>query len=179
MNRHALPFPPGSIVLPSYRTFASGLAVCLLVATAPLASQAQTVFPGTEWKQRSPAELKMDAALLDQLAEQTRAVSTYVRPEEDIEVKVANLHGKISHPVLADLRESGSIEAEADLVMMLFRQSYYERREAGEEGAVAPEGDVAELIIAKHRNGPTGLVKLLFLKRFACFENLAEGMEEP
>lgn len=82
-------------------------------------------------------------------------------------------------PLLADLRESGSIEAEADLVMMLFRQSYYERREGGEEESPSPAGDIAELIIAKHRNGPTGVVKLLFLKRFACFENLAEEREEP
>src|SRR5262249_6078941 len=46
----------------------------------------------------------VNAAMLDKLAEQTRAVSTYVRPEEDIEVKVSGLYGKISHPVLTDLK---------------------------------------------------------------------------
>src|SRR5262249_25371407 len=46
----------------------------------------------------------VNAAMLDKLAEQTRAVSTYVRPEEDIEVKVSGLYGKISHPVLTGLK---------------------------------------------------------------------------
>ncbi|MBI3910214.1 MAG: replicative DNA helicase [Armatimonadetes bacterium] len=84
-------------------------------------------------------------------------------------------------PMLSDLRESGSIEAEADLVLMLFRSSYYDRREASAEEPRAPDasqGEVAEVIVAKHRNGPTGVVRLEFLRRYAAFGNLAEGYEE-
>src|SRR5262249_61664047 len=52
----------------------------------------------------------VNAALLDQLADQTRSVSTYVRPQEDIEVKVGGLYSKISHPVLTNLKLSASKE---------------------------------------------------------------------
>lgn len=83
-------------------------------------------------------------------------------------------------PMLSDLRESGTIEAEADLVMMLYRSQYYRHGEGGDGADAAPVadpealGEEAELIIAKHRNGPTGIVRLAFLRRYATFENLAE-----
>jgi replicative DNA helicase len=82
-------------------------------------------------------------------------------------------------PMLSDLRESGSIEAEADIVMMLYRSRYYNRD--GEEGSEPPAGqewlEESELIVAKHRNGPVGTVRLGFLRRYARFEDLAEGYE--
>jgi len=82
-------------------------------------------------------------------------------------------------PMLSDLRESGSIEAEADLVMMLFRARYYNRDEEGEQAS--PPGqewlEETELNVAKHRNGPTGTVRLAFLRRYARFEDLAEEYE--
>jgi len=83
-------------------------------------------------------------------------------------------------PMLSDLRESGSIEAEADIVMMLYRSRYYNRD--GEDGmAEPPPGqewlEESELIVAKHRNGPVGTVRLGFLRRYARFEDLAEGYE--
>ncbi len=90
-------------------------------------------------------------------------------------------------PMLSDLRESGSIEAEADVVMMLYRDSYYKRKEVvdfkkdeGDEGEepVTEADNTAEVIIAKHRNGPTGTVKLAFVQEFASFENLEENMKE-
>jgi len=90
-------------------------------------------------------------------------------------------------PMLSDLRESGSIEAEADLVMMLYRKSYYDQKPIAEDedessASYASDGkrdvDVSEIIVAKHRNGPTGTVKLGFVKEFASFENLYEGAEE-
>jgi replicative DNA helicase len=92
-------------------------------------------------------------------------------------------------PMLSDLRESGSIEAEADLVAMLFRPDYYLQKEIvdteevrGKEGSTYdPEKrhiETTEIIIAKHRNGPTGTVKLGFVREFASFENLFEGYEE-
>ncbi len=68
-------------------------------------------------------------------------------------------------PMLSDLRESGSIEQDADLVIMLYRDEYY--------SPDTPERGVAEVIIAKHRNGPTGTVKLLFDPQFTKFKNLA------
>jgi replicative DNA helicase len=83
-------------------------------------------------------------------------------------------------PMLSDLRESGSIEAEADIVMMLYRSRYYNR---DNEDALAepPPGqewlEETELIVAKHRNGPVGTVRLGFLRRYARFEDLAEGYE--
>lgn len=76
-------------------------------------------------------------------------------------------------PQLADIRESGSIEAEADLVMFIYRDDYYKAREHPEEANTDPERtEVAEVIIAKHRNGPIGTVKLAFQPSYANFENL-------
>src|SRR4029077_11174869 len=69
-------------------------------------------------------------------------------------------------PILSDLRESGSIEQDSDLVMFVYRDEYYNGEESDQQG-------VAELILSKHRNGPTGAVKLSFLKRFAKFAELA------
>ncbi len=68
-------------------------------------------------------------------------------------------------PMLSDLRESGSIEQDADLVIMLYRDEYY--------NSDTPDRGIAEIIIAKHRNGPTGTVKLLFEPQFTKFKNLA------
>jgi len=89
-------------------------------------------------------------------------------------------------PMLSDLRESGSIEAEADLVMFLYRDDYYKQKALFLEGekpnhfAVpedAPDKDIAEIIIGKQRNGPTGTIKLKFLSHLASFGNLAEYTE--
>jgi replicative DNA helicase len=68
-------------------------------------------------------------------------------------------------PMLSDLRESGSIEQDADLVIMLYRDEYY--------NPDTPERGLAEVLIVKHRNGPTGIVKLLFKAELTKFENLA------
>ncbi|HLO84168.1 MAG TPA: replicative DNA helicase [Nostocaceae cyanobacterium] len=68
-------------------------------------------------------------------------------------------------PMLSDLRESGSIEQDADLVLMLYRDEYY--------SPDTPDRGISEVIIAKHRNGPTGVVKLLFDPQFTKFKNLA------
>ncbi|PYL79201.1 MAG: replicative DNA helicase [Verrucomicrobia bacterium] len=78
-------------------------------------------------------------------------------------------------PRLADLRESGSIEQDADLVGLLVREEYYAD---SDEERTELEGK-AELIIAKQRNGPIGQVKLTFLKSFTRFEDRAEDAVEP
>jgi replicative DNA helicase len=65
-------------------------------------------------------------------------------------------------PILSDLRESGSIEQDADLVFFVYRDEYYNGEESDQQG-------LAEVILAKHRNGPTDSVKLSFLKRYAKF----------
>ena len=68
-------------------------------------------------------------------------------------------------PMLSDLRESGSIEQDADIVMMIYRDEYYNPE--------TPDRGITEVIVTKHRNGPVGTVKLLFEAQFTRFRNLA------
>jgi replicative DNA helicase len=68
-------------------------------------------------------------------------------------------------PMLADLRESGSIEQDADVVMFIYRDDVYH--------SDSPDRGQAEIIVAKHRNGPTGVVRLAFLEQFTRFANMA------
>ncbi len=78
-------------------------------------------------------------------------------------------------PRLSDLRESGSIEQDADLVGLLVRPEIYEE----DEEARAEKAGEAELIIAKQRNGPVGEISLTFLKEFTRFEDRARNVTEP
>jgi replicative DNA helicase len=72
-------------------------------------------------------------------------------------------------PMLADLRESGSIEQDADVVMFIFREEVYKPDREDIKG-------IAELIVSKQRNGPTGKIRLVFLNKYAKFDNLAEDI---
>jgi replicative DNA helicase len=71
-------------------------------------------------------------------------------------------------PVLADLRESGSLEQDADVVIFLYRDELYNRE--------SPDRGTAEVIVAKHRNGPTGVTQLAFLENYTRFANMARGV---
>lgn len=90
--------------------------------------------------------------------------------------------GKERIPQLSDLRESGAIEQDADVVMFVYRPEFYLTREERmeEQGKSAEETKLgkAQIIIAKQRNGPTGTIDLVWLGEFARFENLAARRSE-
>jgi len=70
-------------------------------------------------------------------------------------------------PQLSDLRESGAIEQDADVVVLILREEYY---------SPTPDNQgIAEIIIAKQRNGPVGSLKLAFIKEYTRFENIARA----
>ncbi len=83
-------------------------------------------------------------------------------------------------PRLSDLRESGAIEQDADVILFIYRDAVYKRRSGEEDDG--PVDNTAEVIIGKHRNGPTGEVKLVYLDSYTRFENTTfradPGMED-
>lgn len=117
---------------------------------------------GSENRQQEISEISQSLkALARELKVPLIAVSQLSRAVE----------GRSDHrPQLSDLRESGAIEQDADVVMLLLREEYYSPAEENK--------GLAELIIAKQRNGPVGSFKLAFVKEYARFENLARTEEE-
>jgi replicative DNA helicase len=75
-------------------------------------------------------------------------------------------------PMLSDLRESGSIEQDADVIAMIFREDYYNKDNPEIKG-------LAEIIVAKQRNGPTDTVKLRWMPEYGIFDNLVKGPDAP
>ncbi|MGC2762507.1 MAG: DnaB-like helicase C-terminal domain-containing protein, partial [Candidatus Binatus sp.] len=76
-------------------------------------------------------------------------------------------------PVLADIRESGAIEQDADVIMFIYREEMYKGKDTDQAG-------MAEILVAKQRNGPTGLVKLTYISQYTTFANYTseEGVFE-
>lgn len=82
--------------------------------------------------------------------------------------RAVETRGGTKKPMLSDLRESGAIEQDADIVMFIYRPEYYGLTEGDEKG---PTAGMADVIIAKHRSGPVAEVRLRFESRFAKFVN--------
>jgi len=126
--------------------------------------------------------MHVDSKKIESRQQEITTISRYLKSlARELEVPVVVLsqlnrspEGREDHrPRMSDLRESGSIEQDADVVMLLHREDYYHR---GEE-AYEPD-NTAEVIIAKQRNGPTGMVKLTFREKCTRFENLAQIEQE-
>jgi replicative DNA helicase len=110
----------------------------------------------------------------EQIAKISRRLKTLARQLHVPVIALSQLNRAVENredrrPRMADLRESGAIEQDADLVLLLHRPEYYDAND---------QPGIAELIIAKNRNGATGTVKLTFMKHITRFENLA-AVNEP
>src|SRR5207237_6134041 len=118
----------------------------------------------------TPSNRRDSDGRVQEVSEMSRSLKILAR---DLDVPIVALsqlsraveqrHDK--RPILSDLRESGAIEQDADLVAFVYRDEYYNPEETDSAG-------IAELILAKHRNGATGDVKLAFQKRYAKFADL-------
>ena len=76
---------------------------------------------------------------------------------------------QVKRPILSDLRESGSLEQDADIVMFLYRENYYKNEEPSR---------ITELNVAKHRNGPTGNINLFFISECTKFVEIPKNIME-
>jgi replicative DNA helicase len=127
-------------------------------------------FPGSESRQAEVSAISRSVkALARELRVPVICLSQLNRNPEGRESK---------KPMLSDLRESGSIEQDADVVMMLHREAYYHNGDQEWAAENAGKENVSEIIIAKQRNGPTGIVELLFDGKTTRFLNLARGYGE-
>lgn len=126
--------------------------------------------------------MHLDSSRSDSRQQEITTISRYLKGiarELNIPVIVLSqlnrsVEGREGHkPKMSDLRESGSIEQDADVIVLLHREDYYHRGETDYQ-----DTNTAEIIIAKQRNGPTGVINLTFLDKITRFEN-ASRIEEP
>ena len=113
----------------------------------------------------------------EEVAEISRNLKALAKELSIPVLALAQLSRQVEHrsdkrPQLADLRESGQIEQDADLIIFLHRPEYYKKNPSPEEKGIA------EIIVAKQRQGPTGIVKVAFIKEFAKFASLATPVPE-
>ena len=107
-----------------------------------------------------------------EISEISRSIKALAKELQVPVIALSQLSRKVEErndkrPLMSDLRESGAIEQDADIILMMYREEYY-KPDTQDKG-------MAEVIIGKHRNGPTGVVKLTFLGEYTRFENLARG----
>jgi len=113
----------------------------------------------------------------EEVAEISRNLKALAKELSIPVLALAQLSRQVEHrsdrrPQLADLRESGQIEQDADLIIFLHRPEYYKKNPSPEEKGIA------EIIVAKQRQGPTGIIKVAFIKDFAKFASLTAPVEE-
>jgi replicative DNA helicase len=118
----------------------------------------------------TPSQRRDSDGRVQEVSEMSRSLKILARDLDVPIVALSQLSRAVEQrtdkrPILSDLRESGSIEQDADLVAFVYRDEYY-NDESDQQG-------LAEIILAKHRNGPTDSIKLSFLKRYAKFSDLA------
>jgi replicative DNA helicase len=119
------------------------------------------------------ASAKANENRATELSEISRSVKSLAKELQVPIIALSQLSRKVEErndkrPMMSDLRESGAIEQDADVIMMLYREEYY-KPETENKG-------IAEVIIGKQRNGPTGIVPLAFLGEYTRFENLAHAV---
>ncbi|MBD2439835.1 replicative DNA helicase [Nostoc sp. FACHB-110] len=112
------------------------------------------------------------ANMTERVAEISRGLKKLAKDLDVPVLALSQLSREVEHrndkrPILSDLRSSGAVEQDSDVVIMLYREEMYNED--------TPDRGIAELIVRKQRNGPTGAVKLLFDHQFISFKNLSRG----
>ncbi len=125
----------------------------------------QLMSGGSEAKGNREQEISMISRALKALAKE---LNIPVLALSQLSRAVENRPGASGKPILSDLRESGAIEQDADIVLFIYRPEYY-KMDTYEDGSSTK--NMADIIIAKHRNGATGEIKLKFISNFAKFED--------